>query len=101
MMISNVNIANTPMRPYLGLLNSMNRREKIAVALFLVDSLPGVDLVETGENQEDTATEEEFLASKLKDMTFSPRIERLFEKRKEASRAVDLEDERTRHILGL
>ena len=100
-MTTTVNIANTPMRPYQGLLNSMNRSEKIAVALFLVNSLPGVELVDTGENLEDVAAEDAFLADKLKDMTFSPRIERLFEKRKEASRVVDLDDERTRRILGL
>ena len=44
---------------------------------------------------------DEFLAEKLSGMTFSPRIEKLFEKRREVARMVDLNDERTRHILGL
>ena len=96
-----MNIAQTPMAPYLGLLSGMSRNEKIAVALYLVDSLPGVEIVETASEQKMSPEDEAFLASKLKDMTFSPRIEKLFEKRKEAASMVDMEDDRTRHILGL
>ena len=98
---TNVNIAQTPMAPYLGLLSSMNRNEKIAVALYLVESLQGVEIVETTDEQKMSQEDEAFLASKLESMTFSPRIEQLFEKRKEAANMVDLNDERTRHILGL
>lgn len=101
MVTSNVNIENTPMFPYQNLLNSMNRNEKIAVALFLVNSLPGIEIVETDEKQAIDVDEDDYLSRKLSDFTFSPRIERLFEKRKEASQVIDLEDERTRHILGL
>lgn len=100
-MNANVNIAKTPMAPYIGLLNSMSRNEKMAVAMFLVDSVPGVELVETKTDESLSAEDEAFLASKLNGMTYSPRIERLFEKRKRAADVVDLEDERTRHILGL
>jgi hypothetical protein len=100
-MSSNVNIAKTPIAPYIGLLDSMSRNEKIAVAMFLVDSLPGVKLVETTENEKMSSEDEAFLAQKLESMSFSPRVERLFEKRKEAAQMVDLDDERTRHILGL
>lgn len=97
-MSTTVNIANTPIAPYLGLLNNLEREEKIALVLYLVDSLPGVDVVET----EDTVKDEDaFLAEKLKSMSFSPRIEQLFEKRRKAASMVDLNDERTRHILGL
>lgn len=101
MITTHINIANTPMSPYQGLLNSMNRNEKIAVALFLVNSLSGIKIVETDEDQTNTDEEEDYLSRKLSNFTFSPRIEHLFEKRKEASQAVDLKDERTRHILGL
>ena len=101
-MSTTVNIANTPMAPYIDLLNNMGREEKIALVLFLVDSLPGVHVVET-EVKEDASQEKDdaFLAEKLNGMTFSPRIERLFERRREAARTVDLNDERTRYILGL
>ena len=94
-------LANTPIAPYIGLLNNMGREEKIALVLFLVDSLPGVDVVETGKKDDTSKKDDAFLAEKLRGMTFSPRIERLFEKRREAARMVDLNDERTRHILGL
>ncbi len=100
-MSTSVNIANTPIAPYIDLLNNMGREEKIALVLFLVDSLPGIDVVETAEKEDESQKDDAFLAEKLSHMTFSPRIERLFEKRKEAARMVDLNDERTRHILGL
>lgn len=101
-MSTNVNIANTPMAPYIGLLNNMGREEKIALVLFLVDSLPGVHVVETEVKEDESQKkDDEFLAEKLSGMTFSPRIEKLFEKRREVARMVDLNDERTRHILGL
>ena len=95
-----MNIADTPVAPYLNLLNGMNRNEKIALASFLLDSLSGVKIVETIDD-DISAEDEEFLAQKIGEMSFSPRIERLFAKRKEAAKMVDLEDERTRHILGL
>lgn len=100
-MSTSLNIANTPIAPYIGLLNNMGREEKIALVLFLVDSLPGIDVVETAEKEDELQKDDAFLAEKLSRMTFSPRIERLFEKRKEAARMIDLNDERTRHILGL
>lgn len=95
------NITSTPMAPYQGLLKSMNRKEKMAVAMFLVDSLPGVETVESKEDVEMSREDEAFLSQKMDEKTYSPRIERLFEKRREAARLVELDDERTRHILGL
>ena len=56
-----------------------------------------VNISKTQMAQED----EEFLAEKLAGMTFSPRIEQFFEKRKEITQTIDLDDERTRHILGV
>jgi hypothetical protein len=73
-MTTAVNISKTPMAPYMGILNSMDNNEK---------------------------EDEDFLAEKLAGMTFSHRIERLFEKRKEIAKNIDLSDERTRHILGI
>jgi hypothetical protein len=101
-MTTQVNISQTPIAPYIGVLNNMNRKEKMAVALFLVSSIPGVEIVETKEEKPQfTEEDERLLSSKLGDMTFSPRIERLFQKRKEIARSIDLNDERTKHILGL
>ena len=100
-MISNVNITNTPIAPYLNLLDKLNRSEKIAIAAYIVDSLPGIQLVETAGENTTSAEDEAFLAEKLKSMTFSPRIEQLFKKRQEIAEQIDLEDERTRRILGL
>lgn len=101
MIRTNTNKENMLVAPYRGWLDKMNRNEKIAVALFLVDSLPDVEIVEKDKKQEMNAEDEAFLAKKLKDLTFSPRIERLFEKRKEVAQEIDLDDSRTRHILGL
>jgi pantoate kinase len=93
-----VNIAKTPIAPYLGLIDGMEREEKIAVAMYLVNSIPGIKLIET---KDGNVNDDDYLAEKLEQMTFSPRIERLFEKRKAVAENVDLNDERIRHILGL
>ena len=100
-MTTAVNISKTPMAPYMGILNSMNNNEKMAVALFLVSSIPNVEIVQSKKEPTMSKEDEEFLAEKLADMSFSPRIEQLFEKRKEIAGTIDLNDERTRHILGL
>ena len=52
-MSSTVNLANTPIAPYIGLLNGMRREEKMALMLFLIDSLPGVEVVESASQDED------------------------------------------------
>ena len=46
-MTTAVNISKTPMAPYMGILNSMDNNEKMAVALFLVSSLPNVEIVQS------------------------------------------------------
>ena len=79
----------------------MNRSEKLAVVAYIVESIPGVKLVEAVDEVPISSDDEAFLNQKLQSMTFSPRIERLFEKRQEIAQHIDLEDERTRHILGL
>lgn len=100
-MTPELNISKTPMAPYVGILNSMDNREKMAVALFLVSSIPNVKIVQAKKQPTMTQEDEDFLAEKLAGMSFSPRIERLFQKRKEIASSVELDDERTRHILGL
>ena len=88
------------MAPYMGILNSMDNDEKMAVALFGVSSIPDVKIIQAKQESSMTQEDDDFLAEKLAGMTFSPRIERLFKKRKEIARTIDLNDERTRHILG-
>lgn len=100
-MIEAMNISKTPMAPYMGILNSMDNDEKMAVALFLVSSLPNVEIVQSKKEPTMSKEDEDFLAEKLEGMSFSPRIERLFKKRKEIAQTIDLNDERTRHILGV
>lgn len=96
-------ILDTPIAPYLSLLESMSREDKQVLVTFLVDSLPGIKIIDTNTDgdTEMSSEDEAFLQEKLNNMTFSPRIERLFEKRKEAAKKIDIEDERTRHILGI
>ena len=100
-MTNAMEISQTPMAPYMSILNSMNNNEKMAVALFLISSIPDVEIIKAKRESTMTKDDEEFLTEKLAGMTFSPRIERLFEKRREIAHTIDLEDERTRHILGL
>lgn len=100
-MTNAMEISQTPMAPYMSILNSMNNNKKMAVALFLISSIPDVEIIKAKRESTMTKDDEEFLAEKLAGMTFSPRIERLFEKRKEIARTIDLTDERTRHILGV
>ena len=61
-MSTNINISQTPLAPYLSLLSGMNRNEKIAVVLYLIDSLPGVEIVETTNEETMSPEDEAFLA---------------------------------------
>lgn len=96
-------ILDTPIAPYLSLLESMSPEDKQVLVTFLVDSLPGIKIIDTNTDGDTEMSSEDkaFLQEKLNEMTFSPRIERLFEKRREAAKTIDIEDERTRHILGI
>lgn len=100
-MSTNVSITQTPAAPYIDLLMGMNRNEKIAVASYLVKSLPGVEIVETDDNHSILPEDESYLAKKLENMSFSPRIEKLFERQREASESIDMNDGKTRHLLGI
>ena len=96
-----LNISKTPMAPYLGILSSMDNNEKMAVALFLVSSIPNVKIVHEKAEEPISLEDEDFLAEKLSAMSFSPRVERLFQKRREIAKTIDPNDELPRHILGL
>ena len=100
-MSTHINLATTPIAPYLGVVDNMKRSEKMALALYLVESLPGIEIVDKDEEDRFSPEEEAFLAKKLSEMKFSPRVERLFEERQKVAETIDLSDERTRHILGI
>ena len=89
------------MAPYVGLMDGMKRDEKLAVATYLVSSMDDVRIVALSGLMGQAEADDAYLKSKIKDMEFSPRIEELFEKRRQAAGAVDLDDERTRHMLGI
>lgn len=57
-----------------SLLEGMERDEKIAVVMCLIDSIPGINIVES-ETEPISSDDEAFLEKKLEEMTFSPRIE--------------------------
>ncbi len=90
-------IESTPMAPYVGLMEKMSNQDKIAVATYLVATVPNVKVVEEIPEKSNS----EVIHEKYKNLRRSPRVERLMQLREEASRYIDLTDERTKHILGL
>ena len=90
-------IQSTPMAPYVGLMEQMSNQDKVAVATFLVATVPNVKVVE----EQPAKTNAEIIREKYKNLKHSQRVERLMQLREEAAKFVDLSDERTKHILGL
>ena len=90
-------IQSTPMAPYVGLMEKMSNQDKVAVATFLLASVPNVKVVE----EQPVMTNSEIIREKYKNLKRSPRVEKLMLLREEAAKYVDLTDERTKHILGL
>ena len=91
-------IQSTPMAPYIELMEKMSDQDKVAVATFLVAMVPHVKVVE---EQADHKTNADIIREKYKSLKRSPRVKSLMRLREEAARFVDLDDERTRHILGV
>ena len=75
----------------------MSNPDKVAVATFLIATVPNVKLVE----EPPTKTNMELIREKYKNLKRSPRVEKLMQMRADAARYIDLEDERTKHILGI
>ncbi len=90
-------IQSTPMAPYVGLMEKMSNQDKVAVATFLLARVPNVKVVE----EQPVMTNSEIIREKYKNLKRSPRVEKLMQLREEAAKYVDLNDERTKHILGL
>ncbi len=85
------------MAPYIGLMETMSDQDKVAVATFLVSAIPHVKIVE----EEPAKNSAEIIREKYKHLKRSPRVEKLMQLREEASKVVDLNDQRTKHILGI
>ena len=85
------------MAPYVGLMEKMSNQDKVAVAAFLVATVPNVKVVE----EQPVKTNAEIIREKYKSLRRSKRVEKLMQLREEAAKYVDLTDERTKHILGL
>ena len=90
-------VQSTPMAPYVGLMEKMSNQDKVAVATFLVATVPHVKVVE----EQPEMTNADVIREKYKNLKRSARVERLMKLREEADKYVDLTDERTKHILGL
>lgn len=86
------------MAPYAMLMQKMSDQDKVAVATFLVATVPHVKIVE---EQQPAKTNAEIIREKYKGLKRSERVERLMQLRDEAAKYIDLTDERTKHILGL
>lgn len=85
------------MAPYIELMEKMSNQEKLAVAMFLVDAIPHVKVIE----EQPTKTNADIIRKKFENLKRSPRVEKLMRMREDAAKYVDLTDERTKHILGL
>ena len=85
------------MAPYAMLMQEMSDQDKVAVATFLVATVPHVKIVE----EQPAKTNAEIIREKYKGLKRSERVERLMQLRDEAAKYIDLTDERTKHILGL
>lgn len=90
-------VKSTPMAPYIGVMQKMNRSDIRIVMSFLSEIMQ--------DSEEDTgasaAEDDEYLAMKMSQYTVSPETEELFGQLTEASRHINLDDERTKYMLGL
>lgn len=95
---SSQTIQSTPMAPYIELMEKMSNQDKVAVASFLVAMVPNVKVVQESPVH---LTNVEIIREKYKSLKRSPRVGKLMHMREEAAKYIDLDDERTKHMLGL
>ena len=91
------------MAPYVGLIESMSQKEKLAVVSYIVATIPNFQIIEKDKKhykREADFTDEDkaFLDRKMKNLEISPRIEQLCN----GLRLTESEeqDARTQYILG-
>lgn len=107
-MVSKIDISYTPMAPYVGVIDGMSQKDKLAVVAYLINALQGgVTENDNGHKKrykrESEFTEEDrnFLHEKIKSLKTSPSISRLSTLQHEAASYIDTNDERTRYMIGL
>lgn len=96
------------MAPYVGVIDGMSQKDKLAVVAYLINTLQG-GVTENGNDhkkcfkRESEFTEEDriFLHEKIKSLNTSPGISRLSALQHEAASYINTNDERTRYMLGL
>ena len=82
-------IAETPIAPYLGILQSMSHEEKKIVVTFLTESMA----------EQKQKTNEELIREKFKNLKISSRAKALVDGL--SLSAEEMNDERTKHLLKL
>jgi hypothetical protein len=88
-------VKNTPMAPYIGLMRGMSKRDIQIVVKFLNAVLDE----EREEKAMSPKTNEEIIREKYKNLKISPEIQRLRGCMKLTEE--EMQDERTKYILGL
>ena len=87
-------VKSTPMAPYIGLMRGMSRRDIQIVMTFLNEVME-----EAEESETVSMTNAEIIREKYKNLRISPRAKALVEGLSLSEEEV--EDERTKYILGL
>lgn len=87
-------IKETPMAPYIGLMRGMTREQKQIVVTFLNEVME-----EAEESETVPMTNAEIIREKYKNLRISPRAKALVEGLSLSEE--EMEDERTKYILGL
>lgn len=94
MTITAQRIKETPMAPYIGLMRSMSRHDIQIVVTFLNEVME-----EAEESETVPMTNAEIIREKYKNLRISPRAKALVEGLSLSEE--EMEDERTKYILGL
>ena len=87
-------VKSTPMAPYIGLMRGMSRRDIQIVVTFLNEVME-----EAEESETVPMTNTEIIREKYKNLRISPRAKALVEGLSLSEE--EMEDERTKYILGL
>ncbi len=93
------------MAPYAGMISEMSEQEKFAVVRYIISLIatPKSGAKQVDFQREDDISDETIknLSEKIKELPCSPKTQRLLELRRKAAEYVDLNDEKTRYLLGV
>ena len=100
-----LNIESTPMAPYARLISSMSEKDKVAVVNYITSLISQSQYVANlqGFKRENEITDADLksLSEKIKQLPRSAKVERLLQLRHKAAECIDLDDDKTRYLLGL